>query len=246
MMSSAGQKIDAWRPRLGSLYTFLNAAPASPKEYSIRSCSGRYSGISSVRRKFMSSRTRSAASSLSLSASPIISVLTGPAAGNVSMIVSDWNRMAASVSTVLYTPQAPAHGSVRSSYFIPRTSRPLTYIFTQSSREVMSASTSSSISEAMACRSFSSMCSARFASKAMGASSSGTSPTSPSSTISMAPSTPATACGSMNMRVSSSTLSSPIGAGLIAFSMVVLYGISSTRPCAASLAARPAGRIVCV
>ena len=121
----------------------------------------------------MSSRTRSAASSFSLSIAPMISVLTGPAAGNVSMIVSDWNLMAASVSTVENTPQAPVHGSVRSSYFMPRTSRPLTYISTQSLRLAMSASNSPSRSSASLLSSPSSMYSAKLAPKSSPVSSSG-------------------------------------------------------------------------
>ena len=73
----------------------------------------------------MSSRTRSAASSLRRSIAPTILVFTGPRAGNVSVIISDWNRIAASLSSDEYTPHAPDQGSVRSSYFIPSTSSPL-------------------------------------------------------------------------------------------------------------------------
>ena len=110
----------------------------------------------------MSSRTRSAAFSFSGVSLPIICVLTGPCAGNVSRIVSDWNRTAASVSTVENTPQAPAHGSVRSSYFMPSTSRPLTNISVQSLREAMSASTISMMSLLILPSSSSSISSAKF------------------------------------------------------------------------------------
>ena len=81
----------------------------------MRSCSGRYSGISSVSLKFMSSRTRWAASSFILSIAPMISVLTGPWAGKVSMMDSAWNLMAASVRMVEKTPHAPFQGWVLSS-----------------------------------------------------------------------------------------------------------------------------------
>ena len=74
----------------------------------------------------MSSCTLLAASVFSGVSLPRILVRTGPAAGNVSLIVSAWNRIAASASTVLNTPQAFSHGSVRSSYLNPSTSKPLT------------------------------------------------------------------------------------------------------------------------
>ena len=48
----------------------------------------------------MSSSTRLAAVSFSLVDVPKISVLTGPAAGNDSIIDSAWNLIAASVRTV--------------------------------------------------------------------------------------------------------------------------------------------------
>ena len=48
----------------------------------------------------MSVRTRSAASSFILVIAPMISVLTGPWAGKVSMMDSDWKRIAASVRIV--------------------------------------------------------------------------------------------------------------------------------------------------
>ena len=110
----------------------------------------------------MSSLTRAAASSLRRSIAPMISVLTGPCEGKVSVIVSLWKRIAASVSTVEKTPQAPFQGSVLSSYFIPNTSRPLTYVSVQSLRELMSASTYSMSSDARLPNSLSSMSSAKF------------------------------------------------------------------------------------
>ena len=111
----------------------------------------------------MSSLTRTAASSFSLVTAPIISVLTGPADGKVSIIVSLWNRTAASVNNVEYTPHAPFHGSVRSSYFMPSTSRPLTYICAHSWRLLISVSTCSHSSEANCSSSLSLICSARLA-----------------------------------------------------------------------------------
>ena len=47
----------------------------------------------------MSSTTRSIASFFSDVSLPTISPLTGPAAGKVSMMVSDWNLMTASAKT---------------------------------------------------------------------------------------------------------------------------------------------------
>jgi 3-isopropylmalate dehydrogenase len=58
----------------------------------------------------------------------------------------------------------PIHGSVRSSYFMPRTSSPLTYISTQSFLELMSDSTSLIRSEPIFSSSPSSINSAKFAS----------------------------------------------------------------------------------
>ena len=113
----------------------------------------------------MSFLTRSAASSFSLLTLPRIFVLTGPAAGNVSLMVSAWNRIAASASTVEYTPQASSHGSVRSSYLKPSTSRPLTNVSAQSLRDTMSASNNSINSLASEFSLPSPMCSARLTSK---------------------------------------------------------------------------------
>ena len=48
----------------------------------------------------MSALTRAEASSFSFVSSPSIFVLTGPEDGNVSLIVSAWNRIAASANTV--------------------------------------------------------------------------------------------------------------------------------------------------
>ena len=132
----------------------------------------------------MSSLTRLAASSFSLVTLPRIFVLTGPEDGNVSLMVSAWNRIAASASTVEYTPQASSQGSVRSSYLKPSTSRPLTNVSAHSLRVAMSASTSSVRSEDRDWRVPSSMNSARLEEK----SSSPDSSFSPSRLISTLPS----------------------------------------------------------
>ena len=89
------------------------------------------------------------------------------------MIVSLWNRTAASVRTVENTPQAPFQGSVLSSYFIPKTSRPRTYISVQSLRLLMSASTISMMSLEILASSPSSISSARLASNSTSLTSSG-------------------------------------------------------------------------
>jgi len=82
----------------------------------------------------MSAFTRLAASSFSRVSSPNIFVFTGPCAGNVSLMVSAWKRMAASANTLEYTPQAPSQGSLRSSYLKPNTSRPRTKVSAHSLR----------------------------------------------------------------------------------------------------------------
>ena len=138
----------------------------------------------------MSTRTRSAASSLSLSIAPIISVFTGPAAGKVSMIASDWKRIAASASSVENTPHEPLHGSVRSSYRSPSTSKPLTNVSAQSLRLLMSEVTISSRSSASEASALSSISSARLASNSPLSSASG------SSVISTLPSDKVTCSGS--------------------------------------------------
>ena len=96
----------------------------------------------------MSALTRCAASSFSLVSSPNTFTLTGPDAGKVSLIVSAWNRIAASARTVECTPQAPSQGVVRASYLNPITSRPLTYISAHSLRLSMSESIKSVSSSA--------------------------------------------------------------------------------------------------
>ena len=55
-------------------------------------------------------------------------------------MASAWNRMAASARTVELTPHAPSHGSIRSSYLKPSTSRPLTKVSAQSLRASISVS----------------------------------------------------------------------------------------------------------
>ena len=111
----------------------------------------------------MSALTRLAASSFSGVSIPRIFTRTGPAAGKVSLIVSAWNRIAASARIVELTPQAPSHGSVRSSYLKPITSRPLTKVSAQSLRASMSACTCPTRSFDSEVKSPSSSISARFA-----------------------------------------------------------------------------------
>ena len=113
----------------------------------------------------MSARTRSDASSFSGVSLPMITVFTGPAAGNVSVIPSLWNRTTDSVSIGWNTPQAPSHGSVRSSYLSPSSFRPSTYVCIHSLRSLMSLSKSATSSSPSDCITLSSMYSARFASK---------------------------------------------------------------------------------
>ena len=113
----------------------------------------------------MSSSTRVAASFFSGVSRPMICVRTGPLAGKVSMMVSDWKRTTASVIIGWNTPQAPSQGSVRSSNFKPKSVMPSLYIFSQSEREPMSLSISSDRSLASDCKTPSSRISARFSSK---------------------------------------------------------------------------------
>ena len=80
-------------------------------------------------------------------------------------MVSAWKRMAASASTVEYTPHAPSHGSTRSSYWNPRTSNPFTNVSAQSLRLDMSASTAPIRSLEILLKTSSSKTSARLASK---------------------------------------------------------------------------------
>ena len=103
----------------------------------------------------------------------MIWVFTGPAAGNVSTIASDWNRTTASVSIGWNTPHAPFHGSVCSERFKPSSFRPLTYASIQSLRLAMSSSKSPSKSAASSDNVPSSMNSARLASNSSPDSSSG-------------------------------------------------------------------------
>ena len=118
--------------------------------------------------------------------------------------------MAASASSVEYTPQASSHGSVRSSYLKPRTSNPLTYVSAQSLRALISASTSPTSSLAKLFSSPSSKTSARFSSNSPSRStSSGT------SVISTLPSARVTISGSsisISKAGCSSMRSSPMGA----------------------------------
>ena len=113
----------------------------------------------------MSSRTRSDAAFFSGVSLPIMSVFTGPAAGNIDIIVSDWNLTRASESSGWNTPHAPSHGSERSSIFKPRSSRPSTYVCIQSLRDEMSESKSPSKSPASSVNSPSDISSARLALK---------------------------------------------------------------------------------
>ena len=168
----------------------------------------------------MSALTRSAASSFSLVSSPKIFVFTGPAEGNVSLIVSAWNRIAASANTVEYTPQAPSQGSVRSSYLKPSTSKPLTKVSAHSLRLSMSDSTMSHISLARELRSLSSNTSAKFSSNSP--------PIAPSasgiSVISILPSSSVTLSGftiSISSSPSPTSSSTPFGAEYSPFSIAI-------------------------
>ena len=169
----------------------------------------------------MSALTRTAASSFSFVSSPNILVLTGPAEGNVSLIVSAWNRIAASANTVEYTPQAPSHGSVRSSYLKPNTSRPLTNVSAQSFRLSTSESTAPMISSARELSSPSSIPSARLPSNGISSS------TSASGTIviSILPSSNVTLSGFTisisSSEVSISASSIPTGAWYKPFSIAI-------------------------
>ena len=161
----------------------------------------------------MSVRTRSAASSFSLVTLPRIFVLTGPAAGNVSLIVSAWKRIAASARTVEYTPHASSHGSVRSSYLKPSTSIPLTNVSAHSLREPMSVSISSTKSPDKSCKTPSSSSSARFSPNSPSSSSSSLGPklisTPPSSNSSISTSAPSPPSGiSASIPISNSAPSS--------------------------------------
>ena len=113
----------------------------------------------------MSSRTRVDASSFSGVSLPRICVFTGPAAGNVSMMPSLWKRTTDSVNMGWNTPQAPCHGSVRSSYFKPRSFRPSTYVCIHSLRSPMSFVNSLTSSLPKDSSALVSMYSARLASK---------------------------------------------------------------------------------
>ena len=113
----------------------------------------------------MSSATRIDASFFSGVSLPTIFVLTGPAAGKVSIIVSDWNLTALSIKSGWKTPHAPGHGSVLSSYRMPRILSPLTYVSSQSLRLERSCSYCPMSSEARLCNSLSFIKSARLASK---------------------------------------------------------------------------------
>ena len=158
----------------------------------------------------MSSRTRSAASSFSLVCLPMICVLTGPAAGKVSMIVSAWNFTSVSVSRGWNTLHAPGQGSVLSSSFRPSSSSPSTYVSNQSLRELASDSYSPIKSPAISDITFSSKNSARLALKSSSPSVSGSAPNIiviPSSGISG--SMPST---SVSIPGSSPSASSPCGA----------------------------------
>ena len=90
----------------------------------------------------MSNSTRTAASCFCKVCLPKILVRTGPCAGKVSVIVSDWKRTTASVIIGWNTPDAPFHGSVRSSYWRPNSFKPSVYAFSQSLREFLSFSMS--------------------------------------------------------------------------------------------------------
>ena len=121
----------------------------------------------------MSSRTRTDASSTSGVSLPMMTVFTGPIAGNVSVMPSDWKRTTLSVSIGWNTPHAPCQGSVLSSYLRPSNFKPSTYVCIQSLRSLMSLPKSSTKSSPSDCKSDSSMNSAKFASNSSSVSASG-------------------------------------------------------------------------
>ena len=173
----------------------------------------------------MSALTRAAASSFSFVSSPSTLILTGPAAGNVSLIVSAWNLIAASASTVEYTPQAPSQGSVRSSYLNPRTSNPLTNVSAQSLRLSKSLSTKSMRSSASIDNSSSSISSAMLAlNPPFSVSPPGIIVTStlPSSSVTMSGFTISISRSALGISPTSKISSSiPIGAGFNPFSIAI-------------------------
>ena len=177
----------------------------------------------------MSSRTRCAASSFSLVDLPRIFVLTGPAAGKVSLIVSAWNRIAASANTVEYTPQASSHGSVRSSYLNPSTSRPLTNVSAHSLRATTSASNNSIKSPASELSAPSSRCSARLDSNSVSSSVSTSTPivisAPPSGSMFTVVSSPSSSGISISIPVVK--LSSPCGA---AYSPLLIESVAMVTP----------------
>ena len=165
----------------------------------------------------MSSLTRSAASFFSVVSLPIIFVLTGPAAGKVSMIVSDWNLTSASERRGCVTPQAPAQGSVRSSSFIPKRSRPSTYVCIQSLRLDRSSSYSSINSLASEDNTDSGSSSAKFISNSSSGASSGSISSSNPSVRNV------TSSGSSISISKSGPCSKPIGAAYKPFSILMIY-----------------------
>ena len=120
----------------------------------------------------MSASTRCAACCFSGVSLPTILVRTGPAAGNDSVIVSDWNRTTASVIMGWNTPDAPFQGSVRSSIWRPSSLSPSVYAFSQSLREARSFSIAAAKSLAIESIALEDMSSAKLAEKSSAASSS--------------------------------------------------------------------------
>ena len=168
----------------------------------------------------MSSSTRVAASFFSGVSRPIICVRTGPFAGKVSMMVSDWKRTTASVIIGWNTPQAPSQGSVLSSNFKPNKTIPSLYIFSQSEREPMSLSISSDKSLARLSKTPPSKTSAKFSSKSMSSSS----PFSIDSISSPSILTFSASGSSTSISISGSSFSkpaSPCGAAYKLFSMLI-------------------------
>ena len=166
----------------------------------------------------MSSSTRTADSFFCGVSRPIIFVFTGPLAGKVSMMVSDWNRTTASVIIGWNTPHAPSQGSVLSSNFKPSSVIPSLYICSQSLREARSLLMSSAKSPAKLCITPSSSTSARFSLKS-------SSPSLRISRISSPSTLSFTASGSsISISMSGSSFSKaakPSGAAYSDFSMLI-------------------------
>ena len=136
------------------------------------------------------------------------------------MIPSLWNRTTDSVNMGWNTPQAPCHGSVRSSYLRPKSFRPSTYVCIHSLRSPISLVNSPTNSLPNDSNSLEPMYSARFASK-----SSSLSLGAGARSISISPMPIFTLSGS-SISISIGSISSssiPRGAAYKPLSMLIIY-----------------------